>query len=117
MYPLLPRLGTAKSTTGARQTFLWRMFWSSIDRLLSHPIGHSPLRMIPFWSFARNRRMRYTNQDFYAMLHAEPEYEDVSKAAEAFGLEEFTWPYVNATFRRSRLCCSYTDFSLRGSSS
>ena len=79
MYPLLPRLGTAKSTTGARQTFLWRMFWSSIDRLLSHPIGHSPLRMIPFWSFARNRRMRYTNQDFYAMLHAEPEYEDVSK--------------------------------------
>ena len=51
------------------------------------------------------------------MLHAEPEYEDVSMRAEAFGLEEFTWPYVNATFRRSSLCCSYTDFSLRGSSS
>ena len=49
MYPLLPRLGTAKSTTGARQTFLWRMFWSSIDRLLPHPIGHSRVEDDPVW--------------------------------------------------------------------
>jgi hypothetical protein len=51
------------------------------------------------------------------MLHAEPEYEDGLNAVWSVRPEEFTGPHVNATFRRSSLCWSYTDFSLKGSSS
>src|SRR5262249_41433931 len=54
LYPLLSSLGAAKSTTGARQTFLWRR--SSINRLLWHPLGPSRFEDDPVEGFTCDRQ-------------------------------------------------------------
>src|SRR5215468_3577052 len=88
--PLLPRLGPpsaqpvlAERSCGGR---------SGRQSIVSYCIRWATLRtlrMIPFGSFTRNRRTRYTNQDFFAMCMRKPEYEDSLNAVWSVRPEEF----------------------------